>query len=478
MAKTFMDENFLLETETAQFLYKSVKDMPIYDYHCHLIPSQIADNTQMADMADAWLGADHYKWRMMRALGIEENLITGSADGFQKFLAWARTVENLIGSPLYHWTHLELQRYFDIYEPLTEKSASAIWEKANALLQTQALSVKGIFEKFKIYAAGTTDDPIDSLNYHRAIAEGTASIGKIQTKIIPSFRPDLAVNIDASGFAEYIKKLSEASGTEIKSCDDVLAALEKRLDFFIEMGCRSSDHGLEYAPFEAAPDSQIEKTFKKAMAGKPVSAREADAYKTKILVSLANLYAKKNIVMQLHLSVIRNVNTRLFNRLGANTGFDAVNDRGLSENLAMLLNCMEGEGAHSGARSGLPKTILYSLNPKDYYSLATIMGGFQDSDTGVMGKMQLGSAWWFCDHRDGMEEQMRALANLGMLSAFVGMLTDSRSFLSYSRHEYFRRIMCNLIGKWVENGEYPEDKTRLEKIARGISFENARKYFD
>ncbi|MDR1869529.1 MAG: glucuronate isomerase [Treponema sp.] len=472
MAKPFMnDENFLLENETARGLYAAAKNEPVYDYHCHLSPAQIAENWQMPDLADAWLSGDHYKWRMMRAMGIDEELITGKAAGYEKYLAWARTVENLIGNPLYHWTHLELQRYFDIHEPLTEESAPAIWEKANALLQKPELSVKGIFEKFKIYAVGTTDDPVDSLEHHRAIAEGTAPIGKIETKVIPSFRPDRALELNTADFSFYIEELSKVSGIKIKNTDDVLAALANRLDFFISLGCRSSDHGLEYAPFMVASKSQIEKIFKRALAGKSVSIGEAEAYKTKMLIYLAKLYAERGIVMQLHLSVIRNINTRLFYSVGANTGFDAVNDTMLSGSLASLLNIME----INGKDSGLPKTILYSLNPKDYYPLATIMGGFQSGN--IEGKMQLGSAWWFCDNRDGMEEQMRVLANLGMLPAFVGMLTDSRSFLSYPRHEYFRRIMCNLIGGWVENGEYPNDKTRLEKIVRDISFGNAKKYF-
>ena len=471
MAKAFMDKDFLLETETSRTLYRAVKDEPIYDYHCHLFPAQIAENINMKDLAYAWLSGDHYKWRMMRAMGIDERFITGDAAGREKYLVWAQTVENMIGSPLYHWTHLELQRYFGIYEPLTEKSAPEIWEKANELLQSPELSVKGILEKFKVYAIGTTDDPVDSLEHHKTIAEGTAPIGKISTKVIPSFRPDRALELNADSFANYIEELSRVSGIAIKNTDDVIAALEKRLDFFISLGCRSSDHGLEYAPFAIAPKSQIEKTFKDAITGKKASIEDADAYKTKMLISLACLYAQRNVVMQLHFSAIRNVNTRLFNRIGANTGFDAVNDRKLSENLSSLLDEMES----NGSKSGLPKTILYSANPKDYYPLATIMGGFQNTD--IEGKMQLGSAWWFCDHRDGMEEHLRVLANEGMLSVFVGMLTDSRSFLSYTRHEYFRRILCNLIGGWVENGEYPCDQQRLEKIVKDISFANAKKYF-
>ena len=470
MARAFMDGDFLLETETAKSLYEAAGNEPIYDYHCHLSPAQIAENRRSPDLADAWLSGDHYKWRMMRAMGIDENYITGKASAYEKFLSWARTVENLIGNPLYHWTHLELQRYFDINEILSEESAPEIWEKANALLAKPELSVRGIFDKFKIYAVGTTDDPVDSLEYHRAIAEGSASIGKTETKVIPSFRPDRVLELNAVDFASYIDELAEASGTEIKTHEDALSALEKRLDFFIGLGCRSSDHGLEYAPFAVSSGRQIEKTFKKALAVKHVSKEEADAYKTKMIVSLANLYAKRGIVMQLHFSALRNVSAMSFNRMGANTGYDAAGDWGLSENLSDLLDSMESSG-----ESGLPKTILYSLNPKDHYPLATIMGGFQE--TGIEGKMQLGSAWWFCDHRDGIEEQMRVLANVGILPAFVGMLTDSRSFLSYPRHEYFRRIMCNLIGKWVENGEYPGDNKRLEKIVRDISFGNAKRYF-
>jgi glucuronate isomerase len=465
----FMDEFFLLETETARNLYKIAGNKPVFDYHCHLSPAQIAQNINLTDLTDAWLSGDHYKWRMMRALGIDEKYITGGADSYEKFLAWARTVENLIGNPLYHWTHLELQRYFGIYEPLTEESALSIWEKANTFLQQPQLSVKGIFEKFNIYAVGTTDDPVDTLEYHKAIAEGMAAIGKITTKVIPSFRPDRVLELNNTGFQGYIDELSRASGITIKNTDDLLTALEKRMDFFITCGCRSSDHGLEYVPFTNTDAGCVERAFKQTLAGKKVLPQDADAYKTQILISLANLYARKNITMQLHFSVIRNVNTNMLKNAGPNTGFDAVNDCMLAKNLAALLDRME-----TGS-SGLPKTILYSLNPKDYYPIATIMGGFQGMDT--KGKMQLGCAWWFCDHRDGMEEHLRTLANLGMLPAFIGMLTDSRSFLSYPRHEYFRRILCNLIGNWVEKGEYPNDQKRLEKIVCDISFENAKEYF-
>jgi len=472
MSKSFMDSDFLLETETARSLYAAAKDEPIFDYHCHLIPSEIAENKQFKDLTEIWLSGDHYKWRQMRAMGIEEKYITGDAPNYEKYLAWARTVENLIGNPLYHWTHLELQRYFGIYEPLTEKSASAIWEKANALLQTPELSVKGIFKKQNIYAVGTTDDPIDNLEHHLAIKNGTAPIRRIDTLVLPSFRPDRALELNSASFPEYIEQLSAKSRIKITTPDHVLASLENCLEDFIKLGCRASDHGLEYAPYIDAPYKFVKKAFNKALSGKRVSTEEADAYKTYMFAYLASMYAERDIVMQLHMNVIRNVNTAMLFQSGINTGFDAVNDVPVSGNLASLLDLMNIECEDTG----LPKTILYSLNPKDYYPIATIMGGFQDKK--CAGKMQLGSAWWFCDNRDGMEEQMRVLANLGNLSVFIGMLTDSRSFLSYPRHEYFRRIMCNLIGKWVENGEYPNDKEKLEKIVRDISFGNAKKYFE
>jgi glucuronate isomerase len=466
--KQFMDDDFLLETETAKKLYNAAaKDEAIYDFHCHLIPQQIAENKKFANLTEIWLGGDHYKWRQMRTFGIDESFITGNAAPYEKFLAWAKTIENLIGNPLYHWTHLELQRYFGIYEPLTAKSAPAIWEKANAMLATDELSVKGIFEKFNVHTVGTTDDPADSLEYHKAIAEGSAPIGKIKTRIIPSFRPDKALNIKLPTFAEYMASLSKASGINIDSVASLIKALENRVDFFAAMGCRASDHALEYPPFRKASDAEIEAAFKKALSGGNLTNEEADGFKTKMLIALAAMYKKHNIVMQFHMAAIRNNNARMVKILGPDTGYDASHDYEMSENLAALLNAME-ESAQ------LPKTILYTLNPKDYYPMATIMGCFQE---GIRGKMQLGSAWWHCDHRDGMEEQMKILGNVGMLSTFVGMLTDSRSFLSYPRHEYFRRILCNMIGAWVENGEFPADMEKLSEIISNISFGNAKTYF-
>lgn len=468
--KPFMDENFLLGTDTARELFRTAaKDQPIFDYHCHLIPSQIAENKRFANLAEVWLGGDHYKWRQMRTYGIAEKYITGNAEPYEKFLAWTETVQNLIGNPLYHWTHLELQRYFGIYEPLDKHTAPAIWKKANALLAEDSLSVKGIFDRFKVYAVGTTDDPADTLEYHGAIAKGNAPIGKTGTKVIPSYRPDKALNVTAPGYAEYITKLSSASGIKIASVDSLIAALENRLDFFVSLGCRASDHGLEYPPFREASESETEATFKKALKGQAITKAEDDAFRARMFIALAKAYAKRDVAMQLHMAAIRNNNPRMFSVLGPDTGYDAAHDHQTSENLAKLLGLMEKDGF-------LPKTILYTLNPKDYYPLGTLIGCFQGE--GVRGKIQLGSAWWFCDHRDGMEEQLRVLGNLGNLPAFIGMLTDSRSFLSYPRHEYFRRILCNMIGDWVENGEFPANMSVLSEIVENVSFGNAKRYFN
>ncbi|QTQ16001.1 glucuronate isomerase [Treponema parvum] len=475
--KKFMDKNFLLETKTAQKLYKAVENSPIWDFHCHLPPKEIAENKKFPNLSEIWLGShgygDHYKWRQMRTNGVPESIITGdNADPFEKFIKWTQTIENLAGNPLYHWTHLELQRYFNIYEPLTTKTAPAIWEKANAQLQSDEMSVKGILKKFNVYAVGTTDDPADTLEYHKAIAAGTAPIGKIETKVRPSFRPDKALNIDKPTFAEYIPKLAKAAGINIKNTDDVIKALELRLDFFVEAGCKASDHGLEFAPFRLEDDAEINKAFKAAMAGKPVSPEMAEAYRTKVLLALGLAYAKRNVVMQLHMNAIRDLNKKMFKLLGPDTGFDAVHDNRMAEKLSGLLNLIEENG-------GLPKTVLYTLNPKDYYVLGTAMGCFQGTVNGepIRGKVQLGCAWWFCDHYDGMTEHLKVLGNLGMLSSFVGMLTDSRSFLSYPRHEYFRRILCNILGNWVENGEFPNDEEILTRMVKDISFNNALNYF-
>jgi glucuronate isomerase len=472
--KKFMDRDFLLGTETARRLYHEAAALqPIFDYHCHLSPREIAENRRYGDLAEIWLAGDHYKWRAMRANGVDERLITGDADPYDKFLAWAGTAPRLLGNPLYHWAHLELQRYFGIDTPLDSGSAPVIWRKANEKLQSDAgLSVFGIFDKFKLYAVGTTDDPVDSLEYHESIAKS----GATKTKVLPSFRPDRALEIGKKGFAEYAAGLGAASGKPVNSLGGMMAALASRVDYFDKRGCRASDHDLEYMPFEAASNGGTDEgwekeaaaIFDKVMAGGSASPREAELYKTYTLCFLAGEYKKHGWAMQLHMSALRSINSDALSRLGVNTGFDVVHDHPAAAKLARLLDEMNRRG-------GLPKTVLYSLNPKDYYPLATIMGSFQAE---IPGKMQLGSAWWFLDSRDGMEQQIKILSSIGLLSRFIGMLTDSRSFLSYPRHEYFRRILCNIVGGWAENGESPNDWELLSGMVNDISFANAKSYFE
>ena len=465
--KEFMDKDFLLESGMAKKLFHDhAADMPIFDYHCHLIPEQIATDKRFTTITDAWLGGDHYKWRQMRTCGFDEKLVTGDADPFDKFMAWAETMENLIGNPLYHWTHLELQRYFGIYDVLNRKNAKKIYDEANEQFKNNPeLSVFGIMKKFKVYAVGTTDDPADDLKYHKIIRDE----GKCPAKVIPSYRPDKALNIEKPDFAEYIAKLGAAAGIAIKKTADVVEALEKRLAFFVEMGCRASDHALMTCPHTFWSEECVNKVFEKRMGGEEVTKEEADAWRTYILTALARVYKKNNVAMQLHFAAIRDNNLTMYKLLGPDTGYDASYDENLAYGVAEFFKALSAENS-------VPKTIFYSLNPKDYYSLGTLMGCYQGD--GIKGKIQLGSAWWFCDHRDGMEEQIKVLANLGCLPAFVGMLTDSRSFLSYSRHEYFRRILCNVIGGWADNGEVPNDEEMLGKIVSDISFNNAQKYFE
>ncbi|MFA7109131.1 MAG: glucuronate isomerase [Sphaerochaetaceae bacterium] len=458
--KEFMGENFLLKSQTAKKLYFDyAAEMPIFDYHCHLIPSQIAANERFETISQAWLGGDHYKWRAIRANGYSERV----EDPYQQFLVWAKTMPALIGNPLYHWTHLELQRYFNIKEPLNEKSARRIYEETNKKLKEDpSLCVFEIFKKFKVYAVGTTDDPADDLIFHGKAKDLT------ETKILPSFRPDKALNIDSPDFVSYLEKLGESVGFEIKDIDCVKKALVKRLDYFVLMGCKSTDHGLYYPPFRKLDEKEVQKIFKKVLKGEIINEEEAEAYRTNILVFLGKEYRKRNIVMQLHFNAIRNTNSRMFEKLGPDTGYDAVYDAPVAKKLSLLLDEMEKSDE-------LPKCIIYSLNPKDYYSIASIMGSFQDCKT--PGKMQMGSGWWFCDHKDGIENQLGVLGNLGLLSKFVGMLTDSRSFLSYPRHEYFRRILCNYIGTWVEEGQIPNDMELLGGMIQDICFNNAKSFF-
>ncbi len=468
--KRFMDADFLLDTDVAKKLYhESAKDEPIIDYHCHLIPSEIAQNKKFDNLSEIWLGGDHYKWRAMRSVGIDEKLITGDSDPYDKFLAWAKTMPQLLGNPLYHWSHLELQRYFDIYEPFNEKSAPTIWQITKEKLQSDDLSVKGIFSSFHVAAVGTTDDPASSMETHISIRDGNADIGLIDTKVLPSFRPDKSILIENAEFPSYIETLSKSANIMINSVEDLLSALKSRLEVFVEAGCRATDHGLPMIPYEIMSPSEIENIFQKRMNGEAITKREAEAFGTKVLLFLAKEYARHNIVMQLHLNAIRNLNPPKFKTLGPDTGYDAAHDLPLAEKLSQFLGALE-------SNSTLPKTILYSLNSKDYYSMGSIMGAFQGD--GVKGKIQLGSGWWFCDHKEGIYEQMKILANLGSLPRFIGMLTDSRSFLSYPRHEYFRRILANLLGSWVVNGEIPNDPVLLNTVMKDISFRNAKEYFN
>ena len=489
--RKFMDGDFLLSNKTAERLYhEAAAREPIFDYHCHLSPREIAENRRFPDLASVWLGGDHYKWRQMRSNGVREELVTGGAEPYDKFMAWAETVPRLVGNPLYHWTHLELQRYFGIREPLDAKSAPAIWKAANEKLASDpSLSVLGIFKKLNVYAVGTTDDPADSLEWHEK-ARGLGAAGATETKVLPSFRPDRVLNIEKPDFAEYIAALGKAAGAGIGTLDDLLAAIKNRIDFFQKNGCAISDHGLDFAPFATASSDpccarpseinfgQWEKemggVFSRALAGKKPDARESESWKTFILNFVGGEYAARGWVMQIHVAAIRSNNSAALKALGPDTGYDAVHDYPIAEKLSRLMDLLFFQGK-------LPKTILYSLNVKDLYPMATLMGCFQGeidpAKKAIPGKVQLGSGWWFLDHMDGMEAQMRLLGNTGLLSRFVGMLTDSRSFLSYPRHEYFRRLLCNILGTWAENGEIPNDFDLLGGMVRDISFRNAERYF-
>ncbi|HZG75682.1 MAG TPA: glucuronate isomerase [Paenibacillus sp.] len=465
MAKRFLGKHFMLHNDTAKELYHEVAaSMPIIDYHCHLSPQEIWENKQYRNVTEVWLYGDHYKWRAMRANGVDEAFITGDASDYDKFLAYAKTVPQTIGNPLYHWTHLELQRYFGIDELLSEKTAPAIWEKVNALLTGGGFGARDFIVKSDVKVVCTTDDPIDSLEYHRLIkADPTFDVA-----VYPAFRPDKAFGVQLPTFPAYVEKLSAASGMDIASFDDLLAALETRIDFFHANDCRVSDHALDYVPYATATKDEAAAVFAKALAGEPITNVEEQQFKTYVLVFLGKQYAARGWVMQYHMNALRNNNTRAFETLGPDTGFDSINDSAIAQPLSRLLDAIERDG-------GLPKTILYSLNPVQNHVVGAMIGNFQGG--GVPGKIQIGSGWWFNDTKEGMIAQMKALADLGLLSRFVGMLTDSRSFLSYTRHEYFRRILCNLIGEWVEGGEFPDDRELLADIVRGICYENAKNYF-
>ena len=448
-------KDFLLNTKTAKHLYHDyAKNLPIIDYHCHLDPKQIAEDHRFSDLGELLLSGDHYKWRAMRSFGIDEKYITGDASYKEKFLAFASMIPYAIGNPLYHWTHLELARYFGVRESLTEKTANDIFEKASALLATDGYSAKGLIARSNVEVVCTTDDPTDSLEFHESIAKSGFS-----TKVLPTFRPDRITNIRREDFASYIAKTNAHSLSELKDY------LHGRLDHFAAHGCRLADHGLTQISFAMGDADRV---FSDVLNGKVPTEEEAAIYETDLLLFFAKEYTKRGFCMQIHYGATRNNNTPAFRALGPDSGYDAIGSVPAIESLAKLLNAMEEADA-------LPKTILYSLNPNDTFLLGALMGCFQKGP--VRSKLQLGSGWWFNDQKDGMEAQLRTLGNLGILGSFVGMLTDSRSFVSYPRHEYFRRILCTLLGNMVEEGLYPRDDEMLERIVKGICYENAKNYF-
>lgn len=461
----FMDENFLLNTDTARILYHdAAKQMPIIDYHCHLSPREIAENVRFENITQLMLGGDHYKWRAMLSWGVDESLIRGDGDPKEKFIAFADTLAHAVGNPLYHWTHLELKRVFGVDAPLTPQRAPEIYDYATSLLQQEDFRAQALIDKFNVDYLCTTDDPADDLAYHKAVA----AEGSMKARVLPAFRPDKAVNVDKPGFADYIQRLAKAANMHIRCTADVLTALERRIDYFHACGARLADHGLDTVPYGEPSFKQADKAFHAALNGEPIKQKHIDSYRTVLLAGLGGMYAQRGWAQQYHMGAMRNNNTAIFHRYGPDVGFDSVLDAPVARNLSRLMDLQNNQGQ-------LPKTILYALNPAANYAIGTMLGNFQQS--GIRGKIQMGSGWWFQDQRDGMVEQLHTLANLGVLGSFVGMLTDSRSFISYPRHEYFRRILCSVIGQWVENGEYPADMEFLKGLVRDISYNNAKAYF-
>ncbi len=463
--KDFMNkEDFLLSNNTAKKLFEAANKMPIIDYHCHINPKEIAEDRQFKNITEVWLGGDHYKWRQMRSNGVDEKYITGDASDYDKFVKWSETLQKAIGNPLYHWSHLELQRYFGFNKPLSPATCDEAWEVCNKKLNDPSMSVRNIIKMSNVDTICTTDDPIDSLEWHKKIKADTT----FTAKVYPAWRPDKAMNLEKPDYLDYITKLEAAANHKITNFRDLCDALSLRMDYFAENGCRVSDHGIDYVMFKPYTEEEVEAIFSARLCGKEINAYDILKFKTAFMVFVGKEYARRNWILQLHYGALRNNNSIMFDKLGPDTGYDCINITSGTSELVAYLDCLNKSGS-------LPKTILYSLNPSDNAALCTIIGSFQNSD--AIGKLQHGAAWWFNDNKTGMQEQMTTLANLGLLSNFVGMLTDSRSFLSYTRHEYFRRILCDLIGTWVENGEYPCDMEFLTKTVQDISYNNCKRYF-
>ncbi|MFA0195009.1 glucuronate isomerase [Vibrio artabrorum] len=465
---SFLTENFLLSNDTAQQLYHEYAALqPIYDYHCHLDPKEIAENRRFDNISQIWLEGDHYKWRAMRCAGIEEELITGKASDYDKFIAWAHTVPKTLGNPLFHWTHLELRNPFGIKDMLlTPETADNLWHHCNELLATPEFSARGIMHAMNVKMVGTTDNPIDSLEHHRVIASDPS----MTCKVLPSWRPDQAFKIELNGFSQYLKQLGDVTGIKITRFTELLQALDIRLLHFRAHGCRAADHGIETMRFADIPtESTLDTILSRRLNNESLTETEHAQFSTAVQVWLGKRYAHLGWVMQLHLGAQRDNNTRMLNLVGNNSGFDSIGDQNYAWELAHLLDEMD-------KTDELPRTILYCLNPRDNEMLATMIGNFQGG--GIAGKVQFGSGWWFNDQKDGMRRQMEQLSQLGLISQFVGMLTDSRSFLSYTRHEYFRRILCNMIGQWAEHGEVPNDISLLGEMVKDICFTNAQRYFE
>lgn len=463
--KPFMDEDFLLSTPTARHLYHDVAaGMPILDYHCHIDPREIAEDRKFENITQVWLGGDHYKWRQMRSNGIGEDYITGDAPDREKFQKWAQTLEKAVGNPLFHWSHLELQRFFGYHGVLNSGTAQEVWDLCNRKLQEDSMSTRNLIRQSGVTLICTTDDPADDLRWHKVLRDDPS----FEVQVLPAWRPDKAMNIEKPDYAAYIRKLEEAACRAIRTFGDLQEALKSRMAFFAQMGCRASDHALEYVMYAPESAEGVEKIFARRMAGEEITKEEERKFKTAFMRFVAGEYVKLGWVMQIHYGCRRDNNLQMFRKLGPDTGYDCISNYTPAGETAAFLNGLNQDGA-------LPRTVLYSLNPNDDETIGSIIGCFQDSD--AVGKIQQGSAWWFNDHKTGMIKQMTSLANLGLLGNFIGMLTDSRSFLSYPRHEYFRRILCELIGSWVENGEYPCDEKNLTSIVRDISYNNAVRYF-